>query len=104
MDRPLGTFNGVADARAALGVHAGEPELGRARRLQIVPNRVAVVTEEFVSGNFVGHGALVHQLRFAAIDADGAIDIPERRIAELAREVIQSRSRADTFGPDGGEK
>ncbi|MDT5219892.1 MAG: proteasome beta subunit [Mycobacterium sp.] len=38
------------------------------------------------------------------IDADGAIDIPERRIAELAREVIQSRSRADTFGPDGGEK
>jgi proteasome beta subunit len=38
------------------------------------------------------------------IGADGAVDVPESRIAELAREVIQSRSRADTFGPDGGEK
>ena len=27
-----------------------------------------------------------------------------RVLAELAREVIESRSRADTFGPDGGEK
>ena len=39
-----------------------------------------------------------------AIGAEGAVDVPERRIAELAREVIESRSRADTFGPDGGEK
>ncbi|OBE99642.1 proteasome subunit beta [Mycobacterium sp. 852002-10029_SCH5224772] len=38
------------------------------------------------------------------IGAEGALDVPESRIAELAREVIQSRSRADTFGPDGGEK
>ena len=34
------------------------------------------------------------------IGADGAVDVPEPRIAELAREVIESRSRADTFGPD----
>lgn len=34
------------------------------------------------------------------IDADGAQDVPEERIANLAREVIESRSRADTFGPD----
>jgi len=34
------------------------------------------------------------------IDADGAEEVPESRIAELAREVIESRSRADTFGPD----
>jgi proteasome beta subunit len=34
------------------------------------------------------------------IGADGATDVPERRIAELAREVIESRSRADTFGPN----
>jgi proteasome beta subunit len=34
------------------------------------------------------------------IGAEGAADVPESRIAELAREVIQSRSRADTFGPD----
>jgi proteasome beta subunit len=35
------------------------------------------------------------------IGGDGAADVPEQRIAELAREVIESRSRADTFGPDG---
>ncbi len=34
------------------------------------------------------------------VGADGAVDVPEQRIAELAREVIESRSRADTFGPD----
>ncbi len=38
------------------------------------------------------------------INADGAVEVPESRIAELAREIIESRSRADTFGPDGGEK
>jgi proteasome beta subunit len=38
------------------------------------------------------------------IGAEGALEVPENRIAELAREVIQSRSRADTFGPDGVEK
>jgi proteasome beta subunit len=41
------------------------------------------------------------------ISAEGATDVPQSRIAELAREVIESRSRADTFGPDGeprGEK
>ncbi|OBI19977.1 proteasome subunit beta [Mycobacterium sp. E2462] len=39
-----------------------------------------------------------------SIGAEGAVEVPESRIAELAREVIQSRSRADTFGPDGDEK
>jgi len=34
------------------------------------------------------------------VGADGAANVPEQRIAELAREVIESRSRADTFGPD----
>jgi proteasome beta subunit len=34
------------------------------------------------------------------IGVDGAINVSERRIAELAREVIRTRSRADTFGPD----
>jgi proteasome beta subunit len=41
------------------------------------------------------------------IGAEGAADVPEGHIAELARAVIQTRSRADTFGPDGeprGEK
>jgi proteasome beta subunit len=39
-----------------------------------------------------------------AIGADGAVDVAESRIAELAREVIEKRSRTDAFGPDGGEK
>jgi proteasome beta subunit len=34
------------------------------------------------------------------LGADGAESVHEERIARLAREVIQSRSRADTFGPD----
>jgi proteasome beta subunit len=34
------------------------------------------------------------------LTADGAEEVAEQRIATLAREVITSRSRADTFGPD----
>ncbi len=34
------------------------------------------------------------------IGTDGAAEVPEERVAALAREVIESRSRADTFGPD----
>ena len=34
------------------------------------------------------------------IGVEGAEDVPEDKIATLAREVIESRSRADTFGPD----
>jgi len=34
------------------------------------------------------------------IGVDGAVNVGEQRIAELAREVIQARSRTDTFGPD----
>ena len=37
------------------------------------------------------------------IEAEGAIEVGEERIAGLAREVIESRSRADTFGPDDGK-
>ena len=35
------------------------------------------------------------------IGAEGAADVAESRIAELARGVIESRSRTDTFGPNG---
>ncbi|NVN51869.1 proteasome subunit beta [Mycolicibacterium hippocampi] len=34
------------------------------------------------------------------IGADGAADIPEQQIAAMCRAIIESRSRADTFGPD----
>ena len=34
------------------------------------------------------------------IGADGAANVAEQRIAELARDVIERRSRADTFGSD----
>jgi proteasome beta subunit len=37
------------------------------------------------------------------LGAEGAEEVPEERIAALAREVIESRSRADTFGPDAGQ-
>jgi len=34
------------------------------------------------------------------IGVEGAEDVHEDKIAQLAREVIESRSRSDTFGPD----
>ena len=34
---------------------------------------------------------------------DPAEEVPEERVAALARAVIESRSRADTFGPDAGQ-
>ena len=34
------------------------------------------------------------------LSAEGAEEVAESRIAELARAVIESRSRSDTFGPD----
>jgi proteasome beta subunit len=34
------------------------------------------------------------------IDTHGAVDVPEQRIAEVARHVIESRSRADTSGSE----
>ena len=38
------------------------------------------------------------------IGAEGAEEVPEERIAELAREVIESRSRADTFRSTPGRR
>ena len=34
------------------------------------------------------------------LHVEGAEEVPEARIAEIAREVIESRSRSDSFGPD----
>lgn len=34
------------------------------------------------------------------IEAEGALEVGADRIAQIARDVIRSRSRADTFGPD----
>jgi proteasome beta subunit len=36
------------------------------------------------------------------IEAEGAADVPEQRISALAREVIEKRSRANSFGPGSG--
>ncbi|MFC3776981.1 proteasome subunit beta [Mycolicibacterium holsaticum] len=38
------------------------------------------------------------------IGADGAEEVPEQRIADFARQVIESRSRSDTFGPDAAHR
>jgi proteasome beta subunit len=35
------------------------------------------------------------------IEADGAAEVTEERVAALAREVIEKRSRTDQFGPGG---
>lgn len=34
------------------------------------------------------------------IGADGAHEVPEQRMAAVCREIIENRSRTDTFGPD----
>src|SRR3984957_2258932 len=34
------------------------------------------------------------------LGVEGAEEVPEARIAEIAREVIENRSRSDSFGPD----
>ena len=47
-----------------------------------------------------GLGAAQLTLTAITIGADGAANVGEQRIAELAREVIERRTRADTFGPD----
>ncbi|WP_167101804.1 proteasome subunit beta [Mycobacterium sp. DL592] len=36
------------------------------------------------------------------IEADGALEVAEERISRLAREVIETRSRTNTFGPGKG--
>ncbi|OBB03051.1 proteasome subunit beta [Mycobacteriaceae bacterium 1482268.1] len=38
------------------------------------------------------------------IGVDGAEEVPEQRIADFARQVIENRSRADTFGPDAAHR
>lgn len=38
------------------------------------------------------------------ISAGGAEEVAEERIAQFARQVIESRSRADTFGPDAAHR
>jgi proteasome beta subunit len=38
------------------------------------------------------------------IGADGAEEVTEERIAAFARQVIESRSRSDTFGPDSAHR
>lgn len=35
------------------------------------------------------------------IDAEGAVDVPEQRIAGFARDIIEQRSRSDALGPRG---
>jgi len=38
------------------------------------------------------------------IGTEGAEEVPEARIADFARQIIESRSRADTFGPDSAHR
>ena len=38
------------------------------------------------------------------IGTEGAEEVPEERIANFARQIIENRSRADTFGPDAAHR
>src|SRR5204863_8935885 len=49
VDAPFAPREGVADAFAGFDVHARKPELFGARRLEIVPDPLAIVAEEFVT-------------------------------------------------------
>ena len=60
----------VADPLARFDVHAREPELLAPRRLQVVPDPLAVVAEELVAGDLVLHRPPVHQPKLLAVGAD----------------------------------
>ena len=80
-------YSGVTDAESALGV------------------AVEALYDAADDDSATGGPDLVRGIYPTAvtIGAEGAEEIPEARIAQLAREVIASRSRTDTFGPDAGE-
>ena len=69
MHGPSRAFDRIADP-CGLDVHSRQPEDARLGRLQIIPDRLAVVAKEFVPGNFHGHGSRVHEAVAGAIGAD----------------------------------
>src|SRR5262245_29102952 len=70
MHRPVLAGDRITDALPRLDVHARQPEVLRARRLQVVPDPLAVVAEKLVSGNLIAHGPLVHEPELLAVGAD----------------------------------
>src|SRR5262249_31064651 len=71
MHRPVLTGNRVTNALARFQVYARQPEFLRARRLQVVPDPLAVVREKLVARDLVAHGPLVHELELLAVGAHG---------------------------------
>src|SRR3954463_13405988 len=70
MHRPVLAGQRITDALAGLDVYARQPELLRARSLQVVPDPLAVVAEELVPRNLVAHGPPVQQPEVLAVGAD----------------------------------
>jgi hypothetical protein len=68
---PPVALRGDSALAAGRHVHAGDPEILAARRLQIEPHRLAVPAPPLVAVDLHVHRALVHQPHLAAVGADG---------------------------------
>src|SRR5205809_51665 len=71
MHAPPAALEVIASASAAVQLHAGDPEILAARRLQIEPHRLAVPAPPLVAVDLHVHRALVYQPHLAAVGADG---------------------------------
>ena len=97
MHRPVLAGDRVAKALAGLDVHARQPELLGARRLQVVPDPLAVVAEELVARDLVAQGPPVQELQPRAVRADGpgpvhlvpGALVTEKQAARVGRRRLQ---------------
>jgi len=70
VDRPFVTLEVIPGSMFRVQVVTRQPKIFTARRLQVIPNRTAVGTPEFVTGDFHLHRALVDECIVAAIRMD----------------------------------
>ena len=77
MHGPVFALDAVFDFLARRENMAGQPKHSGLRRLQVVPNRFAVMAEEFVAGDFHIHRAGMNLLQPGAIGANrpDAVDL-----------------------------
>ena len=89
MHAPPVALQVVAGFRAGRHVHAGDPEVLAARRLQIEPHRVSVPAPPLVAVDLHVHGASVHQPHLAAVGADGPrpIQLVPRAFVAIQQEI-----------------
>src|SRR5260370_16438519 len=93
MHRPLLALQLVLNSFPRGDVNAGEPKIGRTRRLQIVPDRLAIGAKEFVAKDFPIHESRVHLLEAAAVAPDRPNAIAEVPGSLVANENLIRLSR-----------